>query len=176
MPRILFAGFGGQGILFAGKVTANAGLLEHKQVTWLPSYGPEMRGGTCNCSVCIDSEPIGCPMVNDPEILVVMNQPSYDKFVKDVQPGGKIVYDSFLISHARENEQVEQYPIPATELASEHRLEGLANIVALGYLLKVSEFVAKDSVTQAIDRCVPSSKAFLVEKNIQALQLGIHYT
>ena len=92
--HMLLAGFGGQGILFAGKVAAQVGMLKEKQVSWLPSYGPEMRGGTANCSVCIDDAPIGSPIVSEPQTLIVMNAPSFDKFSDKVKPGGMIVLDS----------------------------------------------------------------------------------
>ena len=96
--NILFAGFGGQGVLFSGKVIAYAGMMEGKEISWLPSYGPEMRGGTANCSVCISDNKIGSPLVTNPDILVAMNLPSLDKFEKDVVPGGMIILDSTLIN------------------------------------------------------------------------------
>ncbi len=95
--NMVFAGFGGQGVLFAGKVAAYAGLLENKEISWLPSYGPEMRGGTANCSVCISDEPIGSPLVTAPNVLVAMNLPSLDKFINAVEPGGTVILDSSLI-------------------------------------------------------------------------------
>ena len=95
--QAVLAGFGGQGILFAGKIIANAGLLEDRELSWLPSYGPEMRGGTANCSVCISDDPIGSPLVLNPDVLVVMNQPSLDKFEHSVQPGGLVIVDSTLV-------------------------------------------------------------------------------
>ena len=94
---MILAGFGGQGVLFAGKVIAYAGLIENKQLSWLPSYGPEMRGGTANCSVTLSDEPIGSPLVTTPDVLVAMNQPSYDRFINDVAPGGVIIVDSGLV-------------------------------------------------------------------------------
>jgi len=96
MTNMLLAGFGGQGVLFAGKIIAYAGLMEDRQVSWLPSYGPEMRGGTANCSVCLSDQPIGSPLVLNPELLIVMNLPSYDKFIGTVTPGGIAVIDSAL--------------------------------------------------------------------------------
>ena len=95
--NIVFAGFGGQGILFAGKVVAYAGLIEGRELSWLPSYGPEMRGGTANCSICLSDEPIGSPLVTNPNVLIAMNRPSLDKFVNEVEPGGTILLDSSLI-------------------------------------------------------------------------------
>ncbi len=96
--NFVFAGFGGQGILFAGKVAAYTGMVENREVSWLPSYGPEMRGGTANCSVCLSSRPIGSPLVLEPDALVVMNNPSYDKFIDTVAPGGVAVIDSALVA------------------------------------------------------------------------------
>src|SRR5215469_12700549 len=95
--NMIFAGFGGQGVLFTGKVVSYAGLLDGKEVTWMPSYGPEMRGGTANCSVVISDDPIGSPVVTEPDVLVAMNAPSYDKFINIVKPGGKVIIDSSLI-------------------------------------------------------------------------------
>ena len=95
--EILLAGFGGQGILFAGKILAYAGLMDNKELSWLPSYGPEMRGGTCNCSVCISDKPVGSPLVLTPDVLIAMNQPSFDKFIGSVRPGGKVFIDSTLV-------------------------------------------------------------------------------
>ena len=95
--NLLLAGFGGQGVLFAGKVIAYSGLLEGKEISWLPSYGPEMRGGTANCSVCISDNPIGSPLVVTPNVFIAMNLPSFDRFINDVQPGGVVLVDSFLI-------------------------------------------------------------------------------
>ena len=95
--EIVLAGFGGQGILFAGKVLAYAGLLDGKEVSWLPSYGPEMRGGTANCSVCVSDEPIGSPLILDPQVLVAMNTPSFEKFINSVKPGGKVFVDYSMV-------------------------------------------------------------------------------
>ena len=122
--QILLAGFGGQGILFAGKVAAYAGLMDGKEISWLPSYGPEMRGGTANCSVCLSDQAIGSPLVVNPNVLIAMNLPSLDKFVDAVEPGGTILVDSSLISKKVQREDVKTYYIPATTLAEEHGLKG----------------------------------------------------
>ena len=120
--NMVLAGFGGQGILFAGKVIAYAGLMDGQEVSWLPSYGPEMRGGTANCSVCLSDEPIGSPQVLNPDVLIAMNLPSYEKFIKAVVPGGKVFIDSSLISGKVEREDVEAFYVPATTLAEENDL------------------------------------------------------
>ena len=115
--NVLMAGFGGQGILFAGKVIAYAALLENKELSWIPSYGPEMRGGTANCSICISDEPIGSPLVVSPNVFIAMNLPSLDKFVGAVQSEGTVVIDSFLINKKVERSDITTFYIPATKLA-----------------------------------------------------------
>ena len=137
MYNILLAGFGGQGILFAGKQLANAGMKAGKEVSWLPSYGPEMRGGTANCSVIIDEQPIGSPLVTTPRVLLAMNLPSFKKFENKVLPGGIIICDSSLIPAKTARTDVSAYYIPATVMASEHGIEGMANVIMLGHFLKV---------------------------------------
>lgn len=117
--NMVLAGFGGQGVLFAGKLIAYAGLLEDREVSWLPSYGPEMRGGTANCSVCLSDDPIGSPLVLAPDVLVAMNQPSLDKFERSVAEGGIVVADSTLVQRIPEIEGVRMCAIPATAMAEE---------------------------------------------------------
>ena len=134
--RILFAGFGGQGILFAGKFLAYKGLIENKEVSWLPSYGPEMRGGTANCSVIISDEPIGSPIVSDPDVLVVMNLPSLDKYEDSVVSGGKIFVDSSLVDRKVKRDDVDVYYIPATKIAEENGIPTLANMIITGKVIK----------------------------------------
>lgn len=171
--NILLAGFGGQGVLFAGKVMAYAGLIEDKEISWLPSYGPEMRGGTANCSVCISEEPIGSPLVLSPNVLGVMNGPSFDKFIDTVEPGGMVVIDSSLISQRCERADVSAYYVDATALAEEKGLGGLANMIVLGKILKESAFASLDAVKKSLEKCVPPRKAQLMESNIKAIELGM---
>lgn len=173
--NMLIAGFGGQGVLFTGKIVAYSGMVEEKQVSWLPSYGPEMRGGTANCSVCIDDEPIGSPIVLNPEVFVAMNRPSYDKFINDVVAGGIVVLDSALIEGEITRDDVKTYKIPATNLSNEHNLEGLANVIILGQTLKASGFTTFDILCEGMKKTVPASKAHLLEPNIRALKLGFDY-
>lgn len=172
---MLFAGFGGQGVLFAGKVAAYTALLEDKHVTWLPSYGPEMRGGTANCSVCISDEPIGSPIVENMDILVAMNGPSYDKFMGMVKAGGILIADSSLISDAAPRIDIKQYFIPATELAESNGLARLGNIICLGYALRISGFSTEEILIEAISNAVSDSRSELIEKNVRAFKLGIEY-
>ena len=122
--EILLAGFGGQGILFAGKILAYCGLMDNKELSWLPSYGPEMRGGTCNCSVCISDEPIGSPLVLTPDLLIVMNQPSFDKFVKDVRPGGKVFFDSSMMEANTDRTDISLFGIPSQQMADDMKKNG----------------------------------------------------
>jgi 2-oxoglutarate ferredoxin oxidoreductase subunit gamma len=173
--NVLFAGFGGQGIQFCSKVLAYAGMIADKEVSWLPSYGPEMRGGTSNCAVSIDDEPIASPLINEPSYLFVLNEPSYAKFINSVLPGGTVVYDSFLINAKTERKDINEFGIPATKIAMEHKLSGLANMIALGYLLKKSDIIELDIIKKALDKMVPPSKKDLIEKNIEALYLGFEY-
>jgi 2-oxoglutarate ferredoxin oxidoreductase subunit gamma len=123
--NILMAGFGGQGILFLGKMAAYSGLMDNKQITWLPSYGPEMRGGTANCSVCISDDLIGSPLVINPDILIAMNLPSLEKFINQVVPGGTVLVDSTIIEKKVEREDIKVFYIPATKLADENEIQGL---------------------------------------------------
>ena len=171
--NILLAGFGGQGILFAGKVMAYAGLIEDKEISWLPSYGPEMRGGTANCSICISEEPIGSPLIVNPNMLAVLNTPSYDKFIDSVQKGGVVVVDSTLISKKCDRDDISVYYVDATALASEKNFQGLANMIVLGKVLKESQFASLEAVKKALEKCVPPKKANLIESNLKAIELGM---
>ena len=124
--QIVLAGFGGQGVLFAGKVISYAGLIENRELSWLPSYGPEMRGGTANCSVTLSDEPIGSPLVTEPNALVAMNQPSFDKFIDVVADGGVVIVDTDMVPDAHERAGVKVISIPATKMAEDAGLKGLA--------------------------------------------------
>ena len=173
--RMLFAGFGGQGILFTGKFLANKGLLEGKQVSWLPSYGPEMRGGTANCSVIISDEPIGSPIVDKPEVLVAMNLPSLDKYEDEVLPGGKIFVDSALIGRKVKRTDVDVYYIPATSIASEKNLTTLANMIIAGKVLKEVEAFSFENVEAVLGKIISARHKDMLEYNIEALKLGYDY-
>ena len=134
--EILIAGFGGQGILFAGKFLAYKGMLEEKQISWLPSYGPEMRGGTANCSVIISDTPVGSPIVTTPNVLMVMNLPSFDKYENDVVKDGIILVDSTLIERKASRDDVSVFYIPATQMAQDAGVPTLANMIMVGKLLR----------------------------------------
>ncbi len=172
--EILLAGFGGQGVLFAGKILAYCGLMDNKELSWLPSYGPEMRGGTANCSVCISDEPIGSPLVLTPDILIAMNQPSFDKFVTEVKAGGKVFYDSTLIENECTRTDIEMFAVPSSQLADDNELKGGSNIILLGKLIKESGLFSLDTMKKAIEKVVPPSKAHLISNNFRAIELGMN--
>ncbi|MBE6754467.1 MAG: 2-oxoacid:ferredoxin oxidoreductase subunit gamma [Ruminococcaceae bacterium] len=171
--NFLLAGFGGQGILFAGKVVAYTGLIDGIQVSWLPSYGPEMRGGTANCSVCLSENTIGSPLVTEPNGFIAMNLPSFDKFIDSVAPGGVVIVDSSLIEKTTDRTDVNAFYVPATKMAEENGLKGLANIILIGKLFKETGFCQKETLFEAVRKCVPAKKAHLVDSNIRALELGM---
>ena len=170
--QILIAGFGGQGILFAGKFLANKGLLEGRQLSWLPSYGPEMRGGTANCSVVLSDEPVGSPIVNKPDVLIVMNLPSLDKYEDAVVPGGAIFVDSTLIGRKVERSDVRAFYLPATQLAQQNGIPTLANMIMLGKVLKECDFTGFDNIEDAVRTVVSAKHADLFDVNLRALKLG----
>ncbi|WP_449316863.1 2-oxoacid:acceptor oxidoreductase family protein [Rubneribacter sp.] len=170
---IVLAGFGGQGVLFAGKLIAYAGLLEGREVSWLPSYGPEMRGGTANCSVCLSDDPIGSPLVTSPNALVAMNQPSLDKFEGSVVEGGVAVVDSTLVQRVPEIPGVRMRALPATAMAEEAGFKKLANIILAGKLYAETSFCEEETLWKAMEKCVPARKAAMLEMNKQALRLGM---
>ena len=173
--QILIAGFGGQGVLFAGKFLAYKGLVQDKNVSWLPSYGPEMRGGTANCSVIISDMPVGSPIITDPDILVAMNLPSLQKFVNTVVPGGKIILDSTLIDAKVEREDVEVFYVPATQLAKDNGFATLSNMILTGKVLKEIDIVAYEGNKETLESFIPAKKAGLIDMNLKALQIGYDY-
>ena len=173
--QILIAGFGGQGVLFAGKFLAYKGLVQDKQVSWLPSYGPEMRGGTANCSVIISDTPVGSPIITNPDALVAMNLPSLQKFVDSVVPGGHIFIDSTLITAKVERTDVHVHYIPATQMAKDAGFATLANMILTGKVLKELDAVSFEGNKETLESFIPAKKAILFEINCQALQAGYDY-
>ncbi len=170
--QYLFAGFGGQGILFSGKFLAYKGLTEDKQVSWLPSYGPEMRGGTASCSVILSDTPVGSPIVSKPDVLVAMNLPSLDKYEKDVVPGGVIFVDSSLIERKVERTDVTVHYIPATALANKNGTPTLANMIIVGKILKEFGEFNQECVRAALGKVISAKRADMLETNLKAMQLG----
>ena len=168
----LIAGFGGQGLLFAGKFLAYKGLLENKEVSWLPSYGPEMRGGTASCSVIIGDEPVGSPIVEHPDVLMVMNLPSLNRYEQAVQPGGTIFVDSSLVERKVERSDVKAVYLPATRLAVENDMPSLANMILTGKILEEMGEFNMDGVQAALKKVVSAKHPEMFDLNLKALQIG----
>ncbi len=170
--QILIAGFGGQGILFAGKFLAYKGMLDGKNVSWLPSYGPEMRGGTASCSVILSDTAVGSPIVSNPDVLIAMNLPSLDRYEDSVVPGGTIYVDSTLIERKVRRTDVTVHYIPATRLASDNNTPTLANMIIVGKLLSVMQDFGTDSVNAALKKVVSARHADMLDINLGAMKLG----
>ena len=173
--QIFIAGFGGQGILFAGKLLAYTGLEMGCQLSWLPSYGPEMRGGTANCGVILSDDPVGSPIVSKPDVLMVMNLPSLEKFESTTVPGGKIFVDSTQISAKVQRTDVDAYYVPATKIASDLQVPTLANMVLMGKLLKETQVAPYEQVVEVLKKIIPPKRANLLEMNLKALDAGYNY-
>ena len=173
--QILIAGFGGQGVLFAGKLLAYKGMYDNKEISWLPSYGPEMRGGTANCSVIISDTPVGSPIVDAPDVLMVMNLPSLDKYENAVVKGGKIFVDSSFIERKVVREDVDAYYVPATKMAAEAGVPTLANMILLGKMLKETQVLDFEGLEGVFKKIVSAKRADLIDANLKALELGYNY-
>ena len=173
--EILLAGFGGQGILFAGKQIAHAAMHKGMRVSWMPSYGPEMRGGVANCSVIISKNEISSPLINRSDILIALNLPSYEKYEPKIKPGGILIADSSLIPKKSTRSDISAHYIPATKLASENRLEGGANVIMLGCLLQHTTLFDIDEFILLMIKSIPPSRANLIESNVEALEIGYYY-
>ena len=177
--EIIIAGFGGQGVLSMGKILAYSGLMQGLEVSWMPSYGPEMRGGTCNCSVCISDDPIGSPLVTAPDIVIAMNGPSFDKFEPMVKPGGIVFADSSIIDRKSTRDDITVYYIPSTEMAKENGLTGMANIIILGKVIRECSDrflgIDYDKIVSVFAKIIPPKKAAMIEKNTNAFKLGYEY-
>ncbi|MCX7923354.1 MAG: 2-oxoacid:acceptor oxidoreductase family protein [Clostridia bacterium] len=173
--EIIIAGFGGQGILSAGRLLAYAGMLDNKHVSWLPSYGPEMRGGTANCHVTISDEPVGSPILNSSTALVVMNGPSLDKFESMVVSGGMIITDSSLVERDIKRADIDLFEIPATKIASDMGNLTYANIILLGKLIARTNVVSKENFEEALKKVLPEKKHYMIPEEMKALELGMNY-
>ena len=170
--QILLSGFGGQGILFTGKFLAYKGLLADKNVSWLPSYGPEMRGGTASCSVIVSDEEVGSPIISEPDVLIAMNLPSFEKFVPTVKAGGIVIADSSLIETKSDRTDIDIHYIPATSLASDMGKQSLANMIILGKLLSVMKEYNEDEIKTVLSKVIPPKKAEMLEINMKAMKIG----
>ncbi len=173
--EFLFSGFGGQGILFAGKFIAYKGLMEGKQVSWLPSYGPEMRGGTASCGIIVSDGQVGSPIVARPDILVAMNLPSLDRYEQSVKPGGMIFYDSSLIERPLTRTDVKAFAVPATRLAGENGFPTLGNMILVGKILAAIGEFDEAGVDAALAKVISAKRADMLEINRKALLLGANY-
>lgn len=170
--EIILSGFGGQGALLAGTMLAQAGMDSGKNVTWLPSYGPEMRGGTAHVTVIISDEEIGSPVVRHPRAALVLNNPSLEKYEPLVQSGGVLVYNSSLIARTSQRADIHYVAVPASDIAAELGDGKVANMVALGALVAVTGVVSPAAVKRALSHHLPQSKRELLAANEQALQRG----
>jgi 2-oxoglutarate ferredoxin oxidoreductase subunit gamma len=170
--EIILAGFGGQGILFLGKMIALAGMYDGKEVSWIPSYGPEMRGGTANCSVVVSDRRIGTPVVNRPNVLVAMNRPSLEKFESKLQPGGRLLVNKTLIEIPHTRTDIDVTYLEITGLAGDLGNPRLANIVALGGLMGTVGLVSRGAVVEALTKELSGKKAALLDLNLKALDAG----
>ncbi len=171
--EIICAGFGGQGVMLIGQIIAYGGMIEGKSVSWFPSYGPEMRGGTANCSVVVSEKQVGSPIVSEPDGIIAMNRPSLEKFTMAVKPGGTIVYNSSLIEITPDRSGVKILPVPANDIAAELGNDKVANMVALGAYLGLTKVISPTSVEAALKKVLPSRRHKLIPLNIQALQKGL---
>ena len=171
--RIVIAGFGGQGVMALGQLLTYSGMIEDKNVSWLPSYGPEMRGGTANCNVVISSDPVGSPVVVEATSAIVMNRPSLDKFESTIVSGGRLFINSSLIDRKCTREDIEVYYIPANEMANDLGNARIANMVMLGAFLEATNTVSVDTIlNQAFTAVFGENKAHLKPINKDALEKG----
>jgi len=171
--RIRIAGFGGQGVLSLGTILSEMGMRHDYQISWLPSYGPEMRGGTANCSVKIASKKIGAPLVERPTVLIAMNRPSLDRFEADVVSGGIIIYDSSLIEEGPEREDVTVIPIPATKIADDLGISKVANSVIVGALVEKLGIMSQEIILDSLSEVMKKKK--LVDINRKAIKKGVEF-
>ena len=172
---VILAGFGGQGILSAGKMAAEAALIEGREVSWFPSYGPEMRGGTASCSVVISDEIIGSPVINDADVLIALNQPSLEKFEKQLKPGGIIIADSSLIKIAPSRTDIRFIPIASTEIAGDLGNMAYATIVLLGCLSAATSCFKRSSFEAALRDVLPERRHHMIPSNLEAFDRGAQF-
>ena len=173
LEQVLFAGFGGQGMLLAGQFLAEAGRQEGRHVSWLPSYGPEMRGGTANCSVCMSDRPISSPVITAATCVVAMNRPSLEKFESIVRPGGLLIINSSMVDIQASRTDIDVVYVKASEIAEQTGNPKGANLVVLGAYLHRTQAVSPESVVNAMVDKLGESKARFVESNKQALFAGM---
>jgi len=173
--EIVFAGFGGQGVLFAGQILAFAGMDSGKEVTWMPSYGPEMRGGTANCTIIIADEEIGSPMVRHPKAVVAMNLPSLDKYESSLPKGGVLIINGSLVNRNTTRTDIIHVTVPANEIAEKLGNKRLANVVLLGALLEKLPVLPMSAIDDALNNHLPERHRKFLTANLEALRLGAAY-
>jgi len=173
LHEIIMAGFGGQGIMAMGQLLAYAAMLEGKEVSWMPSYGPEMRGGTANCTVIVSSEKIGSPIVSNPTASIVMNKPSFDKFEPMVKKHGILVVNSSLVEDESQREDLERIYVPANEIANKLGNSKVANMVALGAYVGKTNIVSLDSLEKSLKKVFSNKKKELISLNMKAIRKGM---
>ena len=171
--EIIIAGFGGQGVLSMGKILAYSGLLENKEVTWMPAYGPEQRGGTANVTVIVSDERISSPILSKYDVAIVLNQPSLDKFMPKVKPGGILIYDGFGIVNPPQRDDIRIYRVDAMDKAAEMKNAKVFNMIVLGALLKVCPIVSTDGLQKALYKTLPERHHGLIPLNMQAVEEGM---
>ena len=171
--EIIIAGFGGQGVLSMGKILAYSGLMEDKEVTWMPAYGPEQRGGTANVTVILSDEKISSPILNAFDVAVVLNQQSLDKFESKVKPGGILIYDNYGIHRAPERKDITVYNVAAMETSFDMKNSKTYNMIVLGALLKVCPVVTLDSVVKGLRKSLPERHHNLIPLNEEAIRKGM---
>jgi len=171
--EIIIAGFGGQGVLSMGKILAYSGLMEGKEVTWMPSYGPEQRGGTANVTVILSDQPISSPILNEYDIAIVLNQPSLDKFEDKVKPGGILIYDGYGIHSPVKRKDINIYRVDAMDAANEMKNEKAFNMIILGGLLQVVPMVKLDNVLLGLKKSLPERHHKLIPMNEAAIKKGM---
>lgn len=172
LEEIVIAGFGGQGVMSMGQLIAYAGMLEGKGVSWLPSYGPEQRGGTANCAVVVSDEPVGSPLVTRPSTAIVLNNPSFDKFEPKVRPGGLLIINSSLVVRNSERTDIKIIELTATDMANDLGNSRIANMILLGAFLEHTKIVSAESVIESLKKVLSVDKHHLLEINKQALKKG----
>lgn len=173
LEQIIISGFGGQGSLFAGQLLTYAGLEEGKHVAWLPSYGPEMRGGTARCTVTISDEPVASPITDSPSAAIVLNPPSLEMFEPQVLPGGLLIVNSSIAKEEVRRDDIRSIRIPATDMARDDMgNERMANMILLGALVRATGVVGLDSVMKALEKNLPEKRRHLLKPNNEALQKG----
>lgn len=172
LEEIIIAGFGGQGVMSMGQLLAYAGMLEGKHVSWLPSYGPEQRGGTANCAIVVSDEPVGSPVVSRPSTAIILNNPSFEKFEPKIQPGGLLILNSSLVTRVTARKDIKVIEVKATHEANELGNSKVANMILLGTYLANVPLISLHSVVQSLNKVLSPEKNYLIELNIKALEKG----